>query len=106
MQVSLVASDIASVLERFASGSSFSEQSHGGGRESNSYLLPYLVQLGRYLASCCSASDRQVSSAIFLSLCCTDLLAPQCAQGPEFIVSKYMDVIANAQAESQCPNTL
>ena len=59
-QVSLVASDIASVLERFASGSSFSEQSHGGGRESNSYLLPYLVQLGRYLASCCSANDRQV----------------------------------------------
>ncbi|KAK9837553.1 hypothetical protein WJX74_000015 [Apatococcus lobatus] len=59
VQVSLVASDIASVLERFASGSSFSEQSHGGGRESNSYLLPYLVQLGRYLASCCSASDRQ-----------------------------------------------
>ncbi len=60
MQVSLAAADMASVLERFASGTSFSEQSHGGGRESNSYLLPYLLQLGRYLASCCAAQDRQV----------------------------------------------
>ncbi len=60
IQVSLMASDIASVLERFASGLSFSDQSQGGGKESNSYLAPYLVQLGRHLANSCSAHDQQV----------------------------------------------
>ncbi|KAK9835930.1 hypothetical protein WJX84_007336, partial [Apatococcus fuscideae] len=68
VQVSLMASDIASVLERFASGLSFSDQSQGGGKESNSYLAPYLVQLGRHLANSCSAHDQQALQQVAVAL--------------------------------------
>ena len=39
------AHDVASLLHRFATGASFSEDSHGGGRESNAPLVPLLVAL-------------------------------------------------------------
>lgn len=52
-RVSLVASDIAGLLLRFVHHKSFSEDAHGGGRESNARLLPALVQLGRYFVDQC-----------------------------------------------------
>ncbi|KAK9817780.1 hypothetical protein WJX72_002069 [[Myrmecia] bisecta] len=49
-RVSAVATDLALLLQRFAFGLSFSEDCHGGGKESNACILPYLLQMGRYLA--------------------------------------------------------
>lgn len=47
LRVSLVAADIATLLQRFAYQLSFSEESRGGGRASNARLLLALMQLGR-----------------------------------------------------------
>lgn len=37
------------MLARFATGASFSAESRGGGRESNSKFLPFMVQMARHL---------------------------------------------------------
>lgn len=37
------------MLARFATGASFSADSRGGGKESNSRLLPFMIQMARYL---------------------------------------------------------
>lgn len=57
MRLSLVASDLACVLHRFAFQQSFSEDAGGGGRASNAYLLPALMQLGTYFAAHCTPAE-------------------------------------------------
>lgn len=47
------------MLARFATGSSFSVDSKGGGRESNSRLLPFMVQMARHLLDQGGASQRR-----------------------------------------------
>ncbi|CAL5080495.1 unnamed protein product [Urochloa decumbens] len=46
----LLTYDIVLMLARFATGASFSTDCKGGGRESNSRFLPFMVQMASYLA--------------------------------------------------------
>ena len=59
-RVAAVASDLASLLARFAFRRSFSDESHGGGKHSNARLLLYLLQMGRYFADFAAESELQV----------------------------------------------
>ncbi|XWS75634.1 hypothetical protein CRYUN_Cryun01aG0107800 [Craigia yunnanensis] len=45
----LLSYDIVLMLARFATGASFSAESRGGGRESNSRFLPFMIQMARHL---------------------------------------------------------
>jgi E3 ubiquitin-protein ligase UBR4 len=64
LRLSLVAADVAALLERFAHRRSFSEDAHGGGRDSNARLLPALLQLGRYYAEQCFPAELQPLRAL------------------------------------------
>lgn len=58
------------MLGRFATNMSFSVDSKGGGRESNSRLLPFMIQMARHLLDQGGASQRRIqakSLATFLS---------------------------------------
>lgn len=50
------------MLGRFASNMSFSVDSKGGGRESNSRLLPFMIQMARHLLDQGGASQRRVQA--------------------------------------------
>ncbi|XP_022771848.1 auxin transport protein BIG-like isoform X2 [Durio zibethinus] len=45
----LLTYDIVLMLARFATGASFSAECRGGGRESNSRFLPFMIQMARHL---------------------------------------------------------
>ncbi|XP_017240355.1 auxin transport protein BIG isoform X1 [Daucus carota subsp. sativus] len=45
----LLTYDIVLMLARFATGASFSTDSRGGGKESNSKFLPFMIQMARHL---------------------------------------------------------
>lgn len=64
LRLSMVSSDIAGLLERFAYKRGFSEDSHGGGRESNGRLLPVMLQLGRYYAEQSFSAELQPHKAL------------------------------------------
>lgn len=57
--------DLRLLLERFAFGKSFNEDSGGGGRQSNFNIMPYMVHMGLYimntwvLATCLRVGVRQ-----------------------------------------------
>ncbi|KAK9683093.1 hypothetical protein RND81_10G116300 [Saponaria officinalis] len=51
--------DIVLLLARFATGASFSVDCKGGGKESNSKFLPFMIQMARHLLDQGSASQRQ-----------------------------------------------
>ncbi|KAL8161170.1 hypothetical protein V2J09_012659 [Rumex salicifolius] len=51
--------DIVLMLARFATRASFSLDSKGGGKESNSKFLPFMVQMGRHLLDQGSSSQRR-----------------------------------------------
>lgn len=55
----LLTYDIVLMLARFATGASFSAESRGGGRESNSRFLPFMVQMGRHLLEQGGSSQRR-----------------------------------------------
>lgn len=58
------------MLARFATGASFSAESRGGGRESNSRFLPFMIQMARHLLDQGSSSQRSTmakSVSIYLS---------------------------------------
>lgn len=50
------------MLGRFATNMSFSVDSKGGGRESNSRLLPFMIQMARHLLDQGGASQRRVQA--------------------------------------------
>nr|XP_011467865.1 PREDICTED: auxin transport protein BIG [Fragaria vesca subsp. vesca] len=54
----LLTYDIVLMLARFATGASFSAESRGGGRESNSRFLPFMIQMARHLLDQGSSSQR------------------------------------------------
>jgi E3 ubiquitin-protein ligase UBR4 len=66
LRLQLVAGDVACLLDTFARGRSFSQESHGGGRLSNSRLLPCLLQLGAYYAGQCLPGEVQGMRALLL----------------------------------------
>ncbi|KAI4352365.1 hypothetical protein L6164_006625 [Bauhinia variegata] len=51
--------DIVLMLARFATGASFSADCRGGGRESNSRFLPFMIQMARHLLDQGSPSQRR-----------------------------------------------
>ncbi|KAM6549341.1 hypothetical protein CsatB_021017 [Cannabis sativa] len=55
----LLTYDIVLMLARFATGASFSAESRGGGRESNSRFLPFMIQMARQLLDQGSHSQRR-----------------------------------------------
>ncbi|KAK8606644.1 hypothetical protein V6N13_052411 [Hibiscus sabdariffa] len=55
----LLTYDIVLMLARFATGASFSAESRGGGRESNSRFLPFMIQMARHLLEQGGSSQRR-----------------------------------------------
>ena len=71
-RVRLLVHDIKLVLLRLALEESFSVDSHGGGRESNLKMLPYLIQMAAFLLDARASPQRRVyqrSLAAFVSAC-------------------------------------
>ncbi|XP_020396329.1 auxin transport protein BIG [Zea mays] len=56
----LLTYDIVLMLARFATGASFSTDCKGGGRESNSRFLPFMVQMASYLSDGSANQQRHV----------------------------------------------
>ncbi|KAI8020121.1 Auxin transport protein BIG [Camellia lanceoleosa] len=54
----LLTYDIVLMLARFATGASFSADSKGGGKESNSRFLPFMIQMARHLLDQGNPSQR------------------------------------------------
>uniref|UniRef100_A0A5B7A7H0 Putative auxin transport protein BIG n=1 Tax=Davidia involucrata TaxID=16924 RepID=A0A5B7A7H0_DAVIN len=66
----LLTYDIVLMLARFATGASFSADSRGGGKESNSRFLPFMIQMARHLLDQGNPSQRHTmakSIATYLS---------------------------------------
>ncbi|GFS30531.1 auxin transport protein [Actinidia rufa] len=55
----LLTYDIVLMLARFATGASFSTDSKGGGKESNSRFLPFMIQMARHLVDQGNPSQRR-----------------------------------------------
>ncbi|CAL5065314.1 unnamed protein product [Urochloa decumbens] len=60
----LVTYDIVLMLARFATGASFSTDCKGGGRESNSRFLPFMVQMASYLADGSANQQRHAMAKV------------------------------------------
>lgn len=56
----LLTYDIVLMLARFATGASFSADCKGGGRESNSQFLPFMIQMARHLLDQGNPSQRSI----------------------------------------------
>lgn len=52
------------MLARFATGASFSAESRGGGRESNSRFLPFMIQMARHLLEGSSSQRHSMAKAV------------------------------------------
>lgn len=63
----LLTYDIVLMLARFATGASFSTDSKGGGRESNSRLLPFMVQMAHHLLDQGGMSQRRNMAKVITS---------------------------------------
>eukprot|EP00246_Nothoceros_aenigmaticus_P013242 TRINITY_DN4479_c0_g3_i1.p1 TRINITY_DN4479_c0_g3~~TRINITY_DN4479_c0_g3_i1.p1 ORF type:complete len:905 (+),score=186.28 TRINITY_DN4479_c0_g3_i1:47-2716(+) len=66
----LLTYDIVMMLGRFATRASFSVDSKGGGRESNSRLLPFMIQMARHLLDQGGSSQRRIQArtlALYIS---------------------------------------
>jgi E3 ubiquitin-protein ligase UBR4 len=50
------------MLDRFATNMSFSVDSKGGGRESNSRLLPFMIQMARHLLDQRGLAERRIQA--------------------------------------------
>lgn len=60
----LLTYDIVLMLARFATGASFSTDCRGGGKESNSKFLPFMIQMARHLLDHDSSQRRILSKSI------------------------------------------
>ncbi|KAL9674543.1 hypothetical protein QQ045_030815 [Rhodiola kirilowii] len=58
----LLTYDIVLMLARFATGASFSQDCKGGGRESNSHFLPFMIQMACHLLDQGGPSQRRTMS--------------------------------------------
>ncbi|GAV60100.1 ZZ domain-containing protein/E3_UbLigase_R4 domain-containing protein [Cephalotus follicularis] len=93
----LLTYDIVLMLARFATGASFSAESRGGGRESNSRFLPFMFQMACHLLEQGSPSQRRsmakaVSAYISSSMLDSRPSTPgtQASQGTEETVQFMM----------------
>ncbi|KAL3624091.1 hypothetical protein CASFOL_032907 [Castilleja foliolosa] len=60
----LLTYDIVLMLARFATGASFSGDSRGGGKESNSKFLPFMIQMARHLLDHDSSQRNNLTKSI------------------------------------------
>ncbi|KAA8547874.1 hypothetical protein F0562_004303 [Nyssa sinensis] len=60
----LLTYDIVLMLARFATGASFSADSRGGGKESNSRFLPFMIQMARHLLDQGNPSQRRTMAKV------------------------------------------
>ncbi|KAG8384569.1 hypothetical protein BUALT_Bualt04G0131400 [Buddleja alternifolia] len=60
----LLTYDIVLMLARFATGASFSADSRGGGKESNSKCLPFMIQMARHLLDHDPSQKNNLSKSI------------------------------------------
>lgn len=73
----LLTYDIVLMLARFATGASFSTDCKGGGKESNSRLLPFMLQIACHLLDQGGVSQRRIQSkALVTYLSCPPLQEP------------------------------
>ncbi|XP_057963954.1 auxin transport protein BIG isoform X2 [Malania oleifera] len=91
----LLTYDIVLMLARFATGASFSADSKGGGRESNSRFLPFMIQMARHLLdqgnpSQRSAMAKAVSTYLSSSTAESKPSTPQSSAGTEETVQFMM----------------
>lgn len=66
------------MLGRFATGASFSIDCKGGGRESNSRLVPFMIQMARHLLDQGGASQRRIQAKALASY-----ISPTLSTSPE-----------------------
>ncbi|KAI3669933.1 hypothetical protein L6452_41423 [Arctium lappa] len=60
----LLTYDIVLMLARFATGASFSTDCRGGGKESNSKFLPFMIQMARYLLDHDSSQRHNLAKSV------------------------------------------
>ncbi|KAL6498614.1 hypothetical protein OROHE_026555 [Orobanche hederae] len=79
----LLTYDIVLMLARFATGASFSADSRGGGKESNSKFLPFMIQMARHLMDHDSSQRNILSKSIttYLSSLTSDSKASTSSPG-------------------------
>ncbi|XP_057436189.1 auxin transport protein BIG isoform X2 [Lotus japonicus] len=75
----LLTYDIVLMLARFATGASFSADCRGGGRDSNSRFLPFMIQMARHLLDQGSTSQRRTMAravSAYITSTTSDLRPP------------------------------
>ncbi|CAI9109909.1 OLC1v1009837C1 [Oldenlandia corymbosa var. corymbosa] len=72
----LLTYDIVLMLARFATGASFSADSRGGGKESNSRFLPFMIQMARHLVDH-DTSQRQAMERSVATYLASSILEPR-----------------------------
>ncbi|XAR51615.1 Ubiquitin--protein ligase [Bertholletia excelsa] len=83
----LLTYDIVLMLARFATGASFSADSKGGGKESNSRFLPFMIQMACYLLDQGDSSQRRtMAKAVTTYLNSSTDSKPCTASGPQSTV--------------------
>lgn len=78
------------MLARFATGASFSADSRGGGKESNSKFLPFMIQMARHLLDHDASQRNNLSKSISTYLSSTISPATQPSSGTEETVQFMM----------------
>lgn len=78
IRLRLLTYDIVLMLARFATGASFSTDSRGGGKESNSKFLPFMIQMARHLLDQDTSQRRTLTKSIatYLSSSTLDAKSP------------------------------
>lgn len=76
--INLLSYSILQMLARFATGASFSTDSRGGGKESNSKFLPFMIQMARHLLDQDTSQRRTLTKSIatYLSSSALDSKSP------------------------------
>ncbi|XP_057769810.1 auxin transport protein BIG [Salvia miltiorrhiza] len=86
----LLTYDIVLMLARFATGASFSADSRGGGKDSNSKFLPFMIQMARHLLDHDSSQRNNLSKSISTYLSSTISPGTQPSSGTEETVQFMM----------------
>ncbi|KAE8686089.1 Auxin transport protein BIG [Hibiscus syriacus] len=87
----LLTYDIVLMLARFATGASFSAECRGGGRESNSRFLPFMIQMARHLLEQGGPSQRRnMAKAIATYISSSSLDSKSATSGTEETVQFMM----------------
>ncbi|KAI4389290.1 hypothetical protein MLD38_001530 [Melastoma candidum] len=86
----LMTYDIVLMLARFATGARFNAECRGGGRESNSRFLPFMIQMARHLLEEGSSSQRQTTAKLvsaYLLSSPPETSRPSTPPGPQSLTS-------------------